>query len=245
MAASGSKFDWSSLDRNGLATYLWLLAPEIVNKRMPVDEFHRLISRHLKNYLPLRVAKDFDPKKNTSNMILIGGCYYSDKDQNHKRSIEVLMVYNPIDETLKVNKPRFWRMCYGIADTILHELIHMRQFRRREFKYLPEYASNARRTAQRLEQEYLGCSDEIDAYGFNIACELADKFDNNQAKIIKYLDTNQRGTRKQFNSWKMYLKAFNHDHDHVIIKRLKKKIIRYLPYAAIGKPYRNRDWISH
>jgi hypothetical protein len=244
MAASGSKFDWSSLDRDGLAAYLWLLAPEIVNKRTPIDQFHKLISKHLKNYLPLRVAKQFDPIK-TTNAILIGGCYYSDKDKNHQRSIELLIVYNPIDDSLKINKRRFLRICYGIADTILHEIIHMRQFRRREFKYLPEYDSTANRTEQRLEQVYLGCSDEIDAYGFNIACELSNTFGGNQAQIIKYLDTNQRGIRRQFNSWKMYLKAFNHDHDHVIIKRLKKKILRYLPYAEIGKPYRNKDWISH
>lgn len=245
MAASGSKFDWSSLDRAGLATYLWLLAPKIVNERMDTAQFHTLISKHLKNFLPLRVAKQFDRTKKTANMILIGGCYYSDKDKSHHRSIEILMVYNPTDDSLKINKRRFWRICCGIADTILHEIIHMRQFRRREFKYLPEYESTAKKTAQRLEQVYLGCSDEIDAYGFNIACELLDNFNGDQSQIINYLDTNKRVAGRQSNSWKMYLKAFNHDHDHIIIKRLKKKILRYLPAAALGKPYRNKDWISY
>jgi hypothetical protein len=42
----------------------------------------------------------------------------------------------------------------------------------------------------------------------------------------------------------MYLKAFQHDHDHPIIHRLKKKIVRYLPQAQVGKPYRNKDWIA-
>jgi hypothetical protein len=42
----------------------------------------------------------------------------------------------------------------------------------------------------------------------------------------------------------MYLKAFNHDHNHVIIKRVKKKVIRYIPYAKLGKPYRKKDWID-
>jgi hypothetical protein len=45
----------------------------------------------------------------------------------------------------------------------------MRQFRRRNFKQLPDYASNAEKSEIREEQEYLGCKDEIDAYSFNIA----------------------------------------------------------------------------
>ena len=244
MATNGLNFDWYSLDRNSISTFINLIAHKIVNQEITPDKFHKLISKHLKSYIPLRMARSYDPKVG-KNMILIGGCYHSYWDQEHKTSIELMMVYNPIDEILKINKRRFRGICRGIADTLLHELIHMRQFRRREFKYLPEYDSNARRTAQRLEQAYLGCSDEIDAYGFNIACELLDKNNNNSIAVIKHLDIDQKGVRKRFDCWRMYLKAFNHDHDHIIIKRLKKKIIRYLPNAAIGKPYRNRDWISY
>ena len=156
-----------------------------------------------------------------------------------------MLVYNPIDEVLKINKSRFWRICMGFADTMLHEIIHMRQYRRREFKQLPDYASNASRDSQREEQSYLGCSDEIDAYGFNIACELLDKNNTNLKAVIKHLNIDQKGLRKKYDSWRMYLKAFNHDHNHIIIKRLKKKIIRYLPAAVIGKPYRNKDWICY
>jgi hypothetical protein len=135
-------------------------------------------------------------------------------------------------------------MCYTIADTILHEIMHMRQYRRRKFKILPDYASTAEKTEQRAEQEYLGCSDEVDAYSFNIACELMDKFKYDPVQVIQYLNEDQKGLRRRHNSWRMYLKAFDHNHDHTIIKRLKKKIIKYLPRAINGKPYRNKDWIS-
>ena len=243
MAANGSNFDWYSLDRNTLATYLCLIAPKIVNQQITPDKFHKIISKHLKSHIPLRISRKFDPKVD-KNSILIGGCYHSYYDQEHKTSIEVMLVYNPNDDYLKINNTRFWKICCGFADTILHELIHMRQFRRRNFKYLPDYASTAEKTEQRQEQEYLGCSDEIDAYGFNIACELLDRYNDPKA-VSAHLDTNQKGIRKRFDCWRMYLKAFNHDHDHIVIKRLKKKIIRYLPNAAIGKPYRNKDWISY
>ena len=135
-------------------------------------------------------------------------------------------------------------MCTTIADTLLHEIIHMRQFRRRNFKQLPDYASNAEKSDIRQEQEYLGCSDEIDAYGFNIACELMDKFGKNKNQIVNYLNENQKGKKRRHNSWRMYLKAFEHDHNHPILQRVKKKVVRYLPAAEVGKPYRNKDWIN-
>lgn len=244
MATTGSNFDWYSLDRNSLATFLCLVAPKVVNQQITPDKFHKIISKHLKSYIPLRISKKFDSTID-KNMILIGGSYYSWHDEEHKTSIEIVIVYNPHDQFLKINNARFWRICCGFADTLLHELIHMRQFRRRDFKYLPEYASKAEKSAQREEQGYLGSSDEIDAYGFNIACELLDRYNNNVKQVIKHLDINQKGVRRRFDCWRMYLKAFNYDHDHVIIKRLKKKIIRHLPNAVIGKPYRNRDWISY
>ena len=244
MAARGSNFDWSSLDRNGLASFLWLIAPKIVNQLLDIDKFHKIVSNHLKSYIPIRISKSYDPKT-APNSILIGGCYYSAYDESYKSSIELMLVYNPINKGLKINKPRFWRMCLGFADTMLHEIIHMRQYRRREFKELPDYASNASKDSQREEQSYLGCSDEIDAYGFNIACELLERFGNNPKYVIKHLSIDQKRLRKKYDCWRMYLKAFNHDHDHTIIKRLKKKITRYLPAAAIGKPYRNKDWICY
>jgi hypothetical protein len=135
-------------------------------------------------------------------------------------------------------------MCILFADTILHELMHMRQYRSRKFKQLPDYASTAEKDEQNQEQSYLGNPDEIDAYGFNIACELLDKFRGDEQQVIEYLSEDQKGLRRRYNCWRMYLKAFNHDHNHVIIKRVKKKVIRYIPNAKLGKPYRKKDWIS-
>ena len=86
MAANGSNFDWYSLDRNTLATYLCLIAPKIVNQQITPDKFHKIISKHLRNHIPLRVSRKVDPKVG-KNMILIGGCYHSYYDRDHKISI--------------------------------------------------------------------------------------------------------------------------------------------------------------
>ena len=241
--ADRSDFDWSLLDRDGVAGFIWMLSPKIVNQRLTVDQFHGIIYRHLKKYLPLRISKT-KYNKSDRNTVMIGGCYYSELDQYNKLCIEVLLLYNPKDEYLKLNTRKFYRVCIVIADTILHEIIHMRQFRRRAFKDLPDYPSTARRASKREEQSYLGNSDEIDAYSFNIACELIDRYKSTK-NVVRHLNIDQKTKQVRYDEWFMYLKAFDHDHNHLIIKKVKKKVLQYLPNAAIGKPYRNKDWICY
>ena len=244
MAIRKSKFDWSALNRYELTEYIWSLYPMVINKEMTVEKFHRIIGNHIKKHIPIKLKKWGDNAVE-NNCIWVGGAYYSELDKEKQKSIELVLVYKSKADTIKITPRNFHRSCLSITNTTMHELIHMRQYRRRKFKQLPSYNSTAQKTAQREEQTYLGCPDEIDAYGFNIACELLWKFKNDTAKVIEYLNEDQTGKRRRHNSWRMYLKAFNHDHEHPIIKRVKQKVVRYLPNALYGKPYRNRDWIRY
>ena len=244
MAIRKSKFDWSSLNRYELTEYFWSAYPKLINKEISVIKFHRTIGNHIKKHIPIKLQKWGDSKVD-NNCVWVGGTYYSDLDKQKQNPIELILVYKNKSETIKITKLNFIRTCNTISNTIMHEIIHMRQYRRRKFKDLPSYKSTADKTEQREEQTYLGCSDEIDAYSFNIACELLQKFENDTDKVIEYLNEDQRGKRRKHNSWRMYLKAFNHDHEHPIIKRVKQKVVRYLPNAQYGKPYRNKDWISN
>ena len=237
------KFNWSKLDRETIAGFVRSLAPEVVGVELTIAQFHSKLTNHLKKLAPLRFRKTANYKVRP-NQVWIGGTYYSDWDQDKQKCIELLFVYPLFEEYICIGKNRYAGICNTIADTLLHELIHMRQYRRRKFKIIPEYASTAEKSERREEQSYLGCSDEIDAYGFNIACELIEKFKGDYDQIIGYLSENQKGKQRRHNSWRMYLKAFQHDHNHPIIQRLKRKIVRYLPQAYTGKPYRNKDWID-
>jgi len=241
--AGRSKFNWAVLDRAGIINSFWELYPYITGRDIKISKFHAALTAHIKNYLPVKVAKRQDQKV-AFDWVYVGGTYYSDLDEEHRPCIELVFVYNSFQDTINIPRNRYRRMCYIMADTILHELMHMRQYRRRKFKVLPDYASTAEKTEKRQEQSYLGNSDEIDAYGFNIACELLDKFKNDTDLVIQYLNEDQKGLRRRHNSWRMYLKAFDHDHEHPIIRRTKKKVIKYLPQAVVGKPYRNKDWIN-
>lgn len=231
------------MDRYSIYWYLMLLAPKVVGHEIPIEKFQRIISNHLKKHIPLKFKRTRDQKVD-ADYIWVGGCYYSDFDQERQNSIELTFVYSFKKETVKTNIKRFKNFCMLIADTILHEIIHMRQFRKRNFKFLDDYDSTASRTKIREAQSYFGCPDEIDAYSFNIACELYDKFKGDTDLILKYLDEDQKGKRRKYNCWRTYLKAFQHDHNHPVIQKVKRKVVKYLPMAKTGKPFKNNEWIN-
>lgn len=174
-----------------------------------------------------------------SGSILVGGKYLSYRDAlQHVPFVLIQFYYNPRDCSYNLDLKKYRRFCLDFADTVLHEVIHIRQYRRRKFKPKPDYISESTVNWRRKEQQYLGNEDEIQAYAFNIACDLNDKFKSDYANIISYLNKTQ-GERKckKFTVWQRYLHAFEYDHKHDVIKRLKKEVIRYLSRAARGRPY--------
>lgn len=237
-----SSFDWSSLDRYGVASYVWLISPKIVGQELSVQQFYKIVSTHLKKVFPLTFKNQIDPKV-LPGWVYIGGLYYIDRDENQSLPITIVFQYRSKEDIIKTTRRRFWKMCITIADTLLHEVIHMRQHRRRNFRCLDEYISNASRAKIKEEQEYLGSPDEIDAYSFNIACELNEKFNGDRTQIQKYLNKKKIGRRHS--SWRMYLKAFEHQHRHPVIVKVKKRVLYYLRAAERGYPYKSSKWINY
>lgn len=237
-------FDWSTVTRDYLFGILWESSVDIVGQKLPASKIFKILSSRIKhNQLPIKFSKKSSPEVE-HGLLYLGGAYYSDYDRKKLPSIEVSVYYNPLDEHVCFTKTRFKNLCLLFADVILHEIIHMRQYRRRKFKSIPDYESYAENDQIRKDQEYFGCKDEIDAYGFNIACELLDKF-KTEEEVINYLGKQHRKGRLKSNCLRLYLKAFTYDNNHPIIRRLKKRITRYLSNARLGKPYKSPDWINY
>jgi hypothetical protein len=239
-----STFDWFSLDRKCLVDMLYSIKTRVVDQSFTVDQLHNKLVYQIRQHIPIRFKKVRNTKID-KDWIWVGGAYYSDKDEQFQKSIEINFCYSSKYDTIKITNRKFIRLCVTFADTILHEIIHMRQHRRRNWKSTPDFPSTANRIKRREEQGYLGCRDEVDAYSFNIACELRDRFNGNQKKAFKYLNEQQQNQRQKNNCYRMYLDAFNHDHNHPVIKQLKKKVVSYWPQTKAGKPYRNSEWINY
>lgn len=238
-----TKYNWSGLDRQSLYYYFYSLKSEIVGKNLTPNQLHRLLKRHVKQAFPIKVKKCIDPKIDKKH-VYTGGVYYSDPDSKHKLAIEINYSYHPDTEKIRMTDYRFCRFSYRFADTLLHEIVHMRQFRARNFKNIPGYQSTAASNKERKEQEYYGDTDEMGAFAFNIACEMIDRFDYDPTTIIHYMDSNDAKRHKN-SWWYSYLKTFNFDHDHKIIRRMKRKVVKQLENAYVGKPFKTNNWLTY
>lgn len=237
-------FNWSELDRNMLYSMLYELKSKIVDKRLPIAEIISIVSKHVKSHLPIKVTSSrFKPVK--SGEVWIGGAYHSYLDNlGNKRFIEVELVFPTAADTMKTSLYRWERMCRLFADTVLHEIIHTRQYRARNFKDIPGYESTAYYAKDRKEQEYYGHRDEMGAHSFNLAQELIDKFDFETSDIKEYLDS-PVPKRVRPNSWGRFMKAFEYDHSHPKVVQMKRKIMTQLENANLGKPFKTANHLTY
>ena len=237
-------FNWSLLDRATLYSMLYELKSEIVDRRLPIGEITSIISKHIKARLPLKVTSGrHNPVK--KGEVWIGGAYHSYLDKaGNKRFIEVELAFPTTAETMKTSLYRWERMCCLFADTVLHEIIHTRQYRARNFKDIPGFESTAYYAKDRREQEYYGHRDEMGAHSFNLAQDMIDKFGFDTRAIKDYLDS-PVPKRVRANGWGRFMKAFEYDHNHPKVCQMKRKIMSQLEYAHSGKPFKTTNHLTY
>ena len=237
-------FNWSLLNRDTLYSMLYSLKPEIVDRRLPISEITGIVSKHIKAHLPIKIRSHrHRPVK--KGEVWIGGAYYSDDDkQGKKRFIEIELAFPTTADTMKTSLYRWERMCTLFADTILHEIIHIRQYRARNFKDIPGYESTAYYAKDRAWQEYYGHRDEMGAHSFNLAQDMLDKFGFDPKAIKDYLDsTNPKRVRP--NGWGRFMKSFEYNHNHPKVIQMKHKIMTQLENAWNGKPFKTPNYLTY
>jgi len=223
---------------------LYSLKSEIVDKRLPVGEITRQLSKHIKAHLPIKVVS-YKHKPVKPGQIWIGGAYYSDLDKTgKKRFIEISLAFPADSKTMKTSLYRWERICTLFADTILHEIIHTRQYRARNFKDIPGFESTAYYAKDRAWQEYYGHRDEMGAHAFNLAQDMIDKFDFDPKAIREYLDS-KVSKRVRPNGWGRFMKSFEYDHAHPKVRQMKHKIMTQLENAYHGKPFKTSNYLTY
>ena len=155
------------------------------------------------------------------NDVNVSAFYDPEKDEIHKIAIELILVTNSRDSHIIIDESLFEIISTRLADTLAHEMIHMRQARARDFIIadIPE----SQNSELNETQQYLANPDEIDAYAHNIANELSEH--PNPRDIL----SNPKSITLQhsINLW-AYLTAFNKDLSNPIIRKLLKKVYRHL-----------------
>ena len=153
------------------------------------------------------------------NDINITAYYDQEHDEEGRISIEIVLITNPVDDYLIIDQEGWATFTDRLADSLAHELIHMRQSRDRGFQSFEP----RRKHVYNLDEavRYLADPDEIDAYAHNIAVELQEC--SNPLESLQNVQT--LSTKDSVNLW-AYVHAFSPNHP--VIKRLLKKIYKLL-----------------
>lgn len=147
--------------------------------------------------------------------VSIGGIYDQHLDQEGEPCVELSIIYHPDQQHIDTTKLDWRRVCLDVAECVGHEFVHRDQHKRK--KKVRKYKSRDTDSTKREEQEYLGSSEEIEAYGFTIAAELAELhqcFELNESKLNEVL------------MYRVYSSTF--DTDQSVVLKLHKQISKYL-----------------
>lgn len=235
-------FDWSIITRRAVYYSLFDAVSILGTEQVPVKLIQSTIRKTLKSLMPVSVTS-CRKKMVQTNEIYVGGFYYSERDQDGLPPIEINLAYCPKQTHIDLIQDQLSKICTLMADVVLHEIIHLKQYRHRDFSDITCYISKAEDPEQRTQQEYLGDRDEVEAYAFNIACELWDRFGNNITRSTRWLDSD-KWVSSPMSQMHQYMIVFDGDHNHPVIQKLKKHTRRYLTNYYIDKPFRTSKYLT-
>jgi aryl-alcohol dehydrogenase-like predicted oxidoreductase len=151
---------------------------------------------------------------------------WDDEDELDPYRIELL--FNPKDKNgVKFSQDALEEIKHRLIDALEHEMIHSLQYQKRDFKTQKGFRSKNR------EQEYLGNQDEIEAFAKNISSELLRHANKEQATDMLRSVNNTTELRDKLGNLLSpnlvgYLRAWDFNTRHPVIKKLLKKVYNYI-----------------
>ena len=212
--------------RKHLLPILYELSTEIVDRIIPLDELIDKIGLFLSDRFRVDVMHATSQTALPGSM-LINADYDQEKDEKNKVSIQIILITYTNEQSFLWDDEQCTYVCKQIADTIIHEMVHMKQCRARDFEdYF--FEKDSFESGKEEAQYYLGNNDEIDAYAYNIASELLDQGDFKQANLA--LSCPSKITLETSANLWAYMNTFDYNVDHPAIRKLIKKIYKHLTH---------------
>jgi hypothetical protein len=202
------------------------LKPEIVNHFHSVDELMQLFGGFIGKRFNVDV-KHAEATQVDQNDIELQGFYDGGLDEVGDVPIEIYLVTNPMQDVMIIDQETFESITRKISDTLSHEVIHMQQYRARDFLEVDRIVYVDEEDEEEENRYYLSNPDEINAYAYNIANELLDRHDNLAIIKIKLEKLKEIKIEDSVNLW-AYVQAFSKDSNHPVLKRLVKKVYKSL-----------------
>lgn len=208
--------------RKDLLDILNELRPKVVDVVFPVDDAIDLMGVFIGSRFNIDVRHGTALAVD-NNSIEFNIYYDSGLDEADEVSIELFLITNPSDEIIILDGANFDSLAKTIADSICHEMIHMKQSRSRGFLEVRKIYDESFEDDFEDSQIHLSDPDEIDAYADKIAEEIVDLPD-----LYKKLENPAIITiHESIDLW-AYVHAFAKDMSHPVLRKLLKKIYKNL-----------------
>lgn len=200
------------------------LKPFIVNQFLTIDEFVQDFGVFIGTRFNVDVkhaeASQVDP-----NDMELNGYYDGGLDEFGDIPIEVYMITNPMQDVIILDEEQFDSIARKIADTLSHEVIHMKQYRARDFLEVETVGYvDLEEDSDEENRYYLSSPDEINAYAYNIANELLDHHEVTTV-LEKLNKVSEIKIEDSINLW-AYVQAFEKDTNHPVLKKLFKQVYK-------------------
>ena len=211
--------------RNDVLPIMEELREVIVNRFIPIEEFVQDLGVFIGERFSITVKHVGSPQVD-DNDVGFSSYYDGGLDENNEVPIEMYIITNPAQEVMIMDTETFDRMIRTVSDSLAHEMIHMYQYRTRDFwepspLMIPEDC-----TEEEENLLYLSDPDEICAYAHNIACELLENGDVNCIKE-KLKEVKKITVKDSVNLW-TYVQTFQEDMNHPVMRKLLKKVYQNL-----------------
>ena len=156
---------------------------------------------------------------------------YDDEDGLDPFTID--LVFSEKDDTLEFTVDGINNIKDRIADALEHEMIHMTQYRSRDFIRQRTYKTRSKEPDLKRAREYLGNEDEIEAFAKNIASELVRKADKDGALELLRMANKTAGFKDEMGyllspNLLGYMATWGFDTQHPVIKKLLKKVYNHI-----------------
>ncbi len=206
--------------RNQIVEIVDSLKPEVIDRFYQINEFVDVLGKFLGNAFFVNVTQASAAEVDQDD-INVNAYYDPDLDARKQACIEILLITHHLATHIHIT-PELWNtLTKRIADSIAHEMIHMKQYRSRAWEdvFIVEEVEDQHQAAQL----HLSIPDEIDAYAYNIASELREH--PNPLSLLTHIKDIK--LQDSINLW-AYYKTFDSNPNHPVIKKLVKKVYKYL-----------------
>ena len=209
----------------------FLASGEPISRKDIAKQLHNT----LKRYGVAEVGVEVSDKVESGDMNM-NAAYDPFDDEDELDPFYIDLIFSEKDKTLEFTPDGVKNIKDRIIDALEHEMIHMKQYRSRNFVKQRKYKTKSTEPDVKRAKEYLGNDDEIEAFAKNISSELLRAKGKDGAMDLLRNANSSSGLKDEMGyllspNLLGYLAMWGFNTQHPVIKKLLKKIFFYIQNA--------------